>query len=214
MLAWGRLGKVLQFVAGLAVVLDLIGAEPLRAFGRRLTKVQWGRGMSRTSEGVAVVVFAVSFVVYVVFIVLLFVSDYVPALSWRRFEVAGARVGEWLDGSPFGIPIVVGAFFAYLGLAELTHRLLYGGDRGSSAKTRAEYKRELNASLFLAPVVLVATLVVGIVLLPWLLFIYAFCVPVSRGLAWLLDRTQPAHPLRWAAMVLFVVGFHFDLLAS
>ena len=32
---WARLGKILQFVAGLVVVFDLIGPERLRAVGRR-----------------------------------------------------------------------------------------------------------------------------------------------------------------------------------
>jgi hypothetical protein len=30
----------------------------------------------------------------------------------------------------------------------------------------------------------------------------------------LLDREQPGHPARWIAFLLFIVGFHFDLLAS
>lgn len=35
MLWWGRVGKLLQFVAGLAVLLDLVGPERLRAVGAR-----------------------------------------------------------------------------------------------------------------------------------------------------------------------------------
>ncbi len=35
LLFWGRLGKSLQFVAGLPVILDLIGATALNAFGKR-----------------------------------------------------------------------------------------------------------------------------------------------------------------------------------
>jgi hypothetical protein len=35
-----------------------------------------------------------------------------------------------------------------------------------------------------------------------------------RPLAWLLDRGNPGHPIRWFAFALFVIGFHFDLLAS
>jgi hypothetical protein len=30
----------------------------------------------------------------------------------------------------------------------------------------------------------------------------------------LLNREQPGHPARWIAFILFLVGFHFDLLAS
>src|SRR5262245_10686845 len=35
---WGRLGKALEFTAGLVVVLDLIGPDRLRAFGLRRQK--------------------------------------------------------------------------------------------------------------------------------------------------------------------------------
>jgi len=35
---WGRLGKALEFTAGLVVVLDLIGPDRLRAFGLRSQK--------------------------------------------------------------------------------------------------------------------------------------------------------------------------------
>ncbi|MGW9478230.1 hypothetical protein ACWGRK_08690 [Saccharomonospora azurea] len=37
---------------------------------------------------------------------------------------------------------------------------------------------------------------------------------VSIRIANLMNRSQSAHPLRWAAFVMFVVGFMFDLLAS
>jgi hypothetical protein len=36
----------------------------------------------------------------------------------------------------------------------------------------------------------------------------------ARLLSALLGKAEPAHVLRWAAFVLFVVGFHFELLAS
>jgi hypothetical protein len=37
---------------------------------------------------------------------------------------------------------------------------------------------------------------------------------LARPLAGLLDKAQPGHLLRWVAFVLFLLGFHFDLLAS
>jgi hypothetical protein len=41
MLAWGRTGKLLQFAAGLTVILDLIEPERLRKFGTRLRDQSW-----------------------------------------------------------------------------------------------------------------------------------------------------------------------------
>src|SRR5262245_55371768 len=43
LLPWGRLGKGLQFLAALTVVLDLIGPDRLRAVGRRLRRDPWRR---------------------------------------------------------------------------------------------------------------------------------------------------------------------------
>ena len=109
---------------------------------------------------------------------------------------------------------MVAGVIVFFALAMLTHWIIYerGGD--VPRKTKAQLKDEMSNALFLVPVVVVTALVAGAILLPWLLFIYAFCVPLSRGLAWLLDRAKPAHPLRWIAVLLFVIGFHFDLLAS
>lgn len=41
-----------------------------------------------------------------------------------------------------------------------------------------------------------------------------FLVPFSNFLSKLFDRKEPAHPLRWVAFILFVVGFSFDLLGG
>lgn len=41
MLIWGRTGKLLQFAAGLTVILDLVGPDPLREFGNRLRRQSW-----------------------------------------------------------------------------------------------------------------------------------------------------------------------------
>jgi hypothetical protein len=45
MLSWGRAGKLAQFVAGLTVLLDLIGAKRLRASG-----IKWGKASRRLIE--------------------------------------------------------------------------------------------------------------------------------------------------------------------
>ena len=36
----------------------------------------------------------------------------------------------------------------------------------------------------------------------------------ARPVAWVFDRKKPGEPARWTALVLVLVGFHFDLLSS
>ncbi|MGI5503599.1 hypothetical protein [Lentzea sp. CA-135723] len=210
-LYWGRLGKVLQFAAGLTVLLDLIGPDPLRAFGKRLTRVPWAKGFRRTSEVVAVVVFVVSLIAYAVFWVVSVLPDLIPPVSdllVRRAPAEPVELGVW------GPVLVFVAVCVFFGLIFLTHWLIYERGQARTPKSKAQLKDEATNAMFFVPVVAVAALLAGAVLLPWLVFIYGLCVPVSRGAAWLLDRGRPAHPLRWAALVLFVIGFQFDLLAS
>jgi hypothetical protein len=70
------------------------------------------------------------------------------------------------------------------------------------------------ATPLVVPATLLSILIGAVVLLPWLAFIHLFVVPTCKALAWLLNQDRPAHVLRWVAFVLFIVGFHFDLLAS
>ncbi|QTR05357.1 hypothetical protein J7S33_12395, partial [Saccharothrix algeriensis] len=46
-LHWGRLGKLLQFAAGLVVVLDLVGARRIHAVARALGGHRWADGVER-----------------------------------------------------------------------------------------------------------------------------------------------------------------------
>lgn len=39
---WGRIGKIAQFAAGLVIILDLVGAERLRAWAHRSTYARYG----------------------------------------------------------------------------------------------------------------------------------------------------------------------------
>jgi len=204
LLVWARTGKVLQFLAGMTVVLDLIGPDPLRAFGRRLQKVPWSRGFTGPAEVLAVVVLTVSLLGYVVFIVLLFTDLFPFGKPVTSAILAPVRHGlGWLGGQWWGSCLCM----AVIGLAVLLHHL-------TPRAPRNQVGLAVRLDWLLWPAVIVGLLAVALLLLPWALVIYGFCLPVSHGLAALLDRTQPAHPLRWVAFGLFVAGFHFDLLAS
>jgi hypothetical protein len=202
---WARLGKLLQFLSGLTVILDLIGPDPLRSFGRRLLRVSWRKSVSKPAENVAVAVFLVSLLGYLAFLVLLFTSDFF-SIGGEMVEVLrswGERLdGSWLEFLFCFVGIIV--FWVVAGAAIET----------KPGKTKSEYKGDAMVVAFLTPAVIVAGLAVVVLLLPWIVFIYAVCLPVSRGLAALLDSARPAHPLRWIALAMFVVGFHLDLLAS
>jgi multisubunit Na+/H+ antiporter MnhE subunit len=46
------------------------------------------------------------------------------------------------------------------------------------------------------------------------LFVGLYIASVVLRLLWVASLRRQAHPLRWLGFLLFVVGFHFDLLAS
>ncbi|MEU8356490.1 hypothetical protein AB0C27_10820 [Nonomuraea sp. NPDC048882] len=211
---WARIGKLLQFMAGLTVILDLIGPEPLRAFGKRLLRVPWARGFSSGAEKVAVVTFVTTLLAYIALWVLMFVSEFVAPVErfFAQLLTPLWTAGRWIDQRPWLLPLLILGFFSFLALSSVVHKRLWPQD--DTTKTRKELRGELDLALFVTPVALIAAIAVGLLLLPWLIFIYGLCVPLSRGIGWLLDRHRPAHPARWIALVLFIVGFHFDLLAS
>jgi hypothetical protein len=191
----------MQFIAGLTVILDLIGPEPLRLFGRRLISVPWRKGFSKPAEVAAVVVFLASLVAYIGFLILGLVSDFFkPAREWL------SRLYFLESGWGLGISLAVLYVFTLL--------IFLGGMTDEAHKSKGQYEREAGWALVLAPAFIVAGIVLLVILLPWAVFIYGICLPLSKGLAALLDRARPAHPLRWAAFFLFIAGFHFDLLAS
>lgn len=86
--------------------------------------------------------------------------------------------------------------------------------QGRRPKSMVQSWENVAMALFLAPIAIAAAVVILAILLPWAVFIYGVCLPLSRGLATLLSRMEPSHPLRWIAFTIFVIGFHFDLLAS
>jgi len=191
LLWWGRLGKVLEFTAGLVVVLDLVGPEPLRALGRRFSRLTWSSAdetFSRATNLLGLIA-GVSLIGYLYALAASYVhADLFPGISGRSLGVLVS----------IAVTVVV-----FLALAVLLGKLSDG---------------QLGMATVLAPLVvpamLLSILIGAVVLLPWLAFIHLFVVPTCKALAWLLNQDRPAHVLRWVAFVLFIVGFHFDLLAS
>ncbi|MCA1604302.1 MAG: hypothetical protein LC775_02190 [Acidobacteria bacterium] len=218
LVAWGRLGKVFQFVAGLSVVLDLIGPDPLRAFGRRLWVVEWGKRFERTSEVIAAIVVAATLVGYIALLILsYFMEGLLPEV-----DISGTWLDTYYGALVMGISFVI--VWITLGTvaekmwkdAESPPRITGNAleDLENMKKDIAEGRKRINQAMSFGPIIMIGVLLALLILLPWAVFIYGICLPVSRGLAAVLDRSRPAHPLRWLAFSLFVIGFHFDLLAS
>jgi hypothetical protein len=221
LVAWGRLGKVLQFLAGLTIVLDLIGPDPLRAFGRRLWVVEWGKRFDRSAEIIAAVVVVATLVGYLVLLVLSYsVEGFLPDVDISS---------TWFDTGYGALTMGIAFVIVWIASGELVEKMLQKAESqespskitGNSLADLENMQKEIVAgrkrvrlAFSLGPILIIAMLLVLLVLLPWAVVIYGICLPVSRGLAALLDRSRPAHPLRWLAVGLFIVGFQFDLLAS
>jgi hypothetical protein len=190
LLGWGRLGKVFQFLAGLTIVLDLIGPEPLRAFGARLRDVSW-RQLADKAENVVIAITALFLLSYYLLLFL--------------FIFAGpfmAKVGMSID-LLFGTFGFVVALLSLFGVGFLLARRW----------RRESGHKERGGVLWYAakaPFFIVAAVPVGL----WVAVSRGLLVPLVNGLSTIFDRAQPGHPLRWGAFVLFVIGFQFDLLAS
>jgi hypothetical protein len=265
LLWWGRIGKLMEFAAGLAVVLDLIKPESLRVFGDR-TGALWrryrdyfrliqmvriwrfgraifwslhhsyqesdGRGNVRTvsflwpgeptplaqpSFDIAPDTLAAFQRELLAFLlarrhdtprdswtvghsmIFQFISDQLPAERRVRVEVLSrwVRLDNLIGVTLFMILLIVPVV------------LLFTGGRPFFGDAWPWWG---NVLLIFGCVALLIT----IDYLPFVLLGIALA-PVAGAArlgAWLLDRPRPAHMLKVLAFAVFIVGFHFDLLAS
>lgn len=192
MVAWGRTGKLLQFVAGLTVILDLMEKQ-LGALGGRLRHQSWKplsdrmRGPSTAIAGTILITYPLSALV----------GSQLPAgnaLTRVFFEVPDSWVG------------IVLALLA-LGTVGYLMSVLWNRDQEEAA-TAAETPQQkmLRVGSFL--------LTGALPLVVWLALTRGVLLPIVSGLVKVFDRPEPGRPLRWVAFFLFLVGFGFDLLAS
>jgi len=188
LLAWGRLGKVCQFVAGLIVVLDLIGSDRLRTFGSRLRGQSWRQVADKVEGPVMIGTGVLLLILYLSLFALLIAGNGqadLTALPWRAS----------LSG-------YVALFLIYLGIGFLAPR---------SIRKRDDRRDRIGILRYVDRLPLIIVSLVPITL--WVVFSRGLLLIVNL-IARAFDRTRPGHPLRWGAFVLFIVGFQFDLLAS
>ncbi|WP_439380751.1 hypothetical protein [Amycolatopsis lexingtonensis] len=188
MLAWGRTGKLLQFAAGLTVVLDLVGPDRLREFGMRLRRQSWRRLADKLEQPVLAAG-------------ALFMAAYLAAI------LALAVIKPSQGFSRAVLRLLLGP----VGFAGLLLCLIALGFLFLRNSRRARGEGEVGPPVFAyVPFLLVG----GIPILLWVAVTRGLLIPLTYGLVRAFDRTHPGHPLRWAAFVLFVAGFGLDLLAS
>ncbi|MEU5695443.1 hypothetical protein [Actinosynnema sp. NPDC020468] len=187
MLVWGRTGKLLQFAAGLTVVLDLVGPERLREFGNRLRPPSWRRLADRLDEPVMTGV-------------TLFLAGYLLLLVGSDVVHPPQAVSPVITGLVRGPAGVTGVVLCFVSIGFVALRRLTRIREDEGAPPLMGY--------------LLVLVVSGVPMLAWIAVTRGLLIPLVNGLARAFDRTDPGHPLRRVAFVLFVVGFGLDLLAS
>jgi hypothetical protein len=202
---WGRAGKIAEFLAGLTVLLDIIGPERLRAFARsgtvtareRLRQLRMLATLKAWGDFMFTMPLAASGL-----------RGFDESTRIRLHEEQRERSEE-----------VHERYKLSSGLEWFLSLLL------TACAVVLIFSRSLSHRLFETVVNHPWLLVFGIVLIiPGFLFylaslmralVYAgLGVLILRPLAWLLDQPKPGYGLRWLCFFLFVIGFQFDLLAS
>jgi hypothetical protein len=181
---WGRLGKIAEAVAGLAILADIVGPDGLRRFGRllhgRFTLATAGHHMRNAM---------------------------VWLLWWWKYVKAKQSSPEEREAEQhmqeFGVlQMLLGAIGVVVIIVVMVENW---GD------WKAVVSRGLGA-LFVVGLVgpfLVALLIIAFAMLG-LLFDLVVIEPVARAF----DRDAPDRLIKIGSLLLLVLGFHFDLLAS
>ncbi|MCG5464262.1 hypothetical protein MED01_002428 [Micromonospora sp. MED01] len=269
-LAWGRAGKLMQFAAGLVVVVDLLNPEKLRRKGQAATQnIRDHRAKLRQQQKIKSLLDVET-------------RAFKGLTEQRIYGTTDPLHTAYLRADPPlagpGPPFTDTAYQQLW--QDLNARLpqsQFGGarltDDGVRPAIEQEVRRCMQRSLppedfallvatsdrirlvktvlwfvgLTLGLVVPATILTDVPSLPaMLLFLLIACLIISAavfanaveavGTTWLalaphiarslpamaagtvlaslLDKTRPLHVLRWVALALFVVGFHFDLLAS
>ncbi|MEV5721802.1 hypothetical protein AB0L41_48800 [Amycolatopsis mediterranei] len=192
MVAWGRTGKLLQFVAGLTVILDLMEKQ-LGAFGGRLRHQSW-KPLSDRMRGPSA---AIAGTILIAYLLSALVGSQLPAgnsLSRVFFET----LNSW-----------VGFVLALLTLGMVGHLLSVRWTQDQEQAATARETRQQKV-LRIGSFLLTGALPLGV----WLALTRGVLLPIVSGLVKVFDRPEPGRPLRWVAFFLFLIGFGLDLLAS
>lgn len=246
---WARIGKLMQFAAGLVIVLDLIGPERLAAAARKLGGYEWGVAKAKIGG--------------------LRRRYRIRLLTMRVISQEWAAKKTWQESLRPNYPRTSRLGRMYRRPNRTTAEKRLEEARATTQRIKAlvgngfepvrkVYQRAVVIVAFtlLTPWVLLyaltwdrmmADLTTGIAtffIVAFVLVLYGVLVSetgtpalwlasiiptvvlglrngyaltifgIARVLTGVIGKRRPGHPLRWFATVLFVCGFHFDLLGS
>jgi hypothetical protein len=186
---WGRAGKILEFIAALTIIAEIIGPEKMRNFGKSL----------HAKSTMVKVIARLNYI-----------------RMWVRGMFGGppkgVNEGEWeKEAKKYQESILGGAYYLFAFIL-----FIIG----------------LNVSVSIAGKYVLSGLGLIIVYVTWylalllsLLLIFAILIGwVSIGLiidllliapiAWILDKEYLGKWIKVASIIMLLIGFHFDLLAS
>jgi len=231
---WGRLGKVLQFVAGLTVLLDLAGEERVDRWHSTATiNYKRNKELSRTLlprtvrpwkaqvgrfAWVTVPVCGVANGVLLYYL-LVHLFHFGPTFT-LCIAIAAALLSFVVVAVGVSGESVFTAYFIYsifVSVSALVGFFLYGFPSYSHMPWWSVGILKDGGPVLLVAILSAATYlaVMSFVLLVVLfirLAVSAIVMASTTALAWALHKE--ARPLRWIALIFLLVGFHFDLLAT
>ncbi|MEJ2862565.1 hypothetical protein [Actinomycetospora flava] len=209
---WGRLAKGVTILAGLVVVIDLLGADRLRHWGEPLRTRPLHRLVKRAANS--------SWAEAGLLILLLLVGVGVQTVTdpyVQPFVAAtDAAVSDSLGWASIGVAVALGVLAWTLGRGRRGVRTTLG----------------VAASVVIIPLLLVVLLQFAAGLAVYLVtlaatFVVAWLlargldigaglleITVIRPTAWLLEHEPDEKPIRWTALLVLVLGQVLDLLAS
>jgi hypothetical protein len=191
---WGRIGKLTGFAAALAIIAEIIGPERLRAFGDSMHRMI----APRRCLGFTVEVWR-----WMKLYAVRFVSKGAKEAKLTA-EMEASKVNALI-----GWPCVLVFFGTWAGAVIVA----FSEDEW--------YVGVLRIVMYCVPILFLSTLlcfvtvpVVAVSLCSGGLFLAMVDVLVIEPSAWLLERKQLDKLIKLGSVVLLILGFHFDLLAS
>jgi hypothetical protein len=171
---WGRIGKIVQLIAALTILAEIVGPERLRTFGKSL-RAQFG------------------------------------------VRLLKHVLKEWLrDKDTEPIMYASGCFLTLVGVVIWDFYFMYTGWKDISSYSFLRIVVCLIALSIIGVVVIGTPIMYAIEFLSVLLAVLVAAIDVLliTPVAWVLEQPYADKVIKIASVLLLLVGFHFELLAS
>jgi len=222
---WARIGKLAQFIGGVTIIADIIGPERIRAFGQSLYSPALGQRMvMQLRQARQWMMLSVRYIPWIILEVLaplsmLFGVNAVLGLKARLelekiyqrqiFRSLSFRGKIWMLLIMPTLFILL-SFLFYHGITKGKLDYYLPQDAKTSIFTSVFFAMSIAgiitviSTMFVTAVLLVTIPILGLV------FNFVLIAP----LVWLLDRPSLERSIKILALLLLLLGFHFDFLAS